>query len=258
MLSSISYPASSSNVVLDVQGLTGPSGDPIIHDIALRVGAYDTVLVLGPIQSGKSMLMRHLLGLEAAERGEVAIDGVAFDPSQSPDDALRKLRTRIGVIFAGSALLTRISVVENVELPLLEHTVATTAEAREAARELLAEVGMHVDDETMPADLDRAQQRRVALARAIALRPCLLLLDEPTLGLDSHAAHEFDKVFEALQQRYGFGGLIFSHEVRHAFGPVKEIVIMADGRIVARGLRDALLESEDPFVRRLLHRRERE
>ena len=257
MPSSTSFPALSSTP-LEVQGLTGPVGDPVIHDIALRVSSRETVLVFGPIQSGKSMLMRHLLGLEAAECGRIVVDGLMFDPTCPVDSALRDLRTRVGVIFEGSALLRRITVMQNVELPLLEHTEVTTAEARDAARELLAEVGMEVDEETMPADLDRAQQRRVALARAIALRPCLLLLDEPTLGLDSHAAHEFDQVFEAVQARYGFGGLIFSHEVRHAFGPVKEIDIMAEGRIVARGPRDILLESEDPFVRRLLHRRERE
>jgi phospholipid/cholesterol/gamma-HCH transport system ATP-binding protein len=222
------------------------------------VNAGETVLVLGPIQSGKSMLMRHLLGLEAAESGQITVDSLVFDATRPVDPALIELRTRVGVMFEGSALLRRISVTENVELPLLEHTEATTSEAREAARELLAEVGMQVETDTMPGELDRAQQRRVALARAIALRPCLLLLDEPTLGLDSHAAHEFDQVFESVQKRHRFGGVIFSHEVRHAFGPVKEIDIMVEGRIVARGPRDQLLESEDPFVRRLLHRRERE
>jgi phospholipid/cholesterol/gamma-HCH transport system ATP-binding protein len=258
MRSSISSPALSSDAALEVRGLTGPAGGPVIHNIALRVNACETVLVLGPIQSGKSMLMRHLLGLETAESGQITVDGLVFDACRPLDAALLELRTRVGVIFEGSALLRRITVTENVELPLLEHSEVTTAEAREAARELLAEVGMQVNSGTMPAELDRAQQRRVALARAIALRPCLLLLDEPTLGLDSHAAHEFDQVFEAVQDRYGFGGLIFSHEVRHAFGPVKEIDIMIEGRIVARGPRDELLESEDPFVRRLLHRRERE
>jgi ABC-type transporter Mla maintaining outer membrane lipid asymmetry ATPase subunit MlaF len=96
------------------------------------------------------------------------------------------------------------------------------------------------------------------LARALALRPRLLLLDEPTLGLDSAAAHEFDETLHALQGKHDFGVVIFSHEIRHAYGPVNEIAVLAGGRIVARGTREDLLKSEDPVIHGLLHRRERE
>jgi phospholipid/cholesterol/gamma-HCH transport system ATP-binding protein len=241
-----------------VRGLTGPAPSPIIFDIALDVLTGETVLVLGPIQSGKSMLMRHLVGLECASAGSVSIDGHQFDPTRPKEDALRALRARVGVIFEGSALLRRISVVENVELPLLEHRHVARAEARDAARELLAEVGMEVEDSTMPTELGRAQQRRVALARAVALRPRLLLLDEPTLGLDAPAAHEFDETLHDLQRRYGFGIVIFSHEIRHAYTAANEIDVLVEGRIMARGTRDSLLQSDDPTIHRLLHRRGRE
>lgn len=218
----------------------------------------ETLLVLGPIQSGKSMLMRHLVGLECAETGTIAVDGQPFDPTKPDEKALRKLRARVGVLFEGSALLRRISVLENVELPLLEHQHRSRAQARDAARELLAEVGIEVDDGTMPVELGRAGQRRVALARALALRPRLLLLDEPTLGLDSQAAHDFDETLHGLQTRYDFGIVIFSHEIRHAYAPANQIDVLAGGRIVARGTRESLLESDDPVIHGLLHRRERE
>ena len=110
----------------------------------------------------------------------------------------------------------------------------------------------------MPVQLGRAEQRRVALARALALRPKLLLLDEPTLGLDSLAAHAFDEMLQEVQRRYGVGIVIFSHEVRHAYAPANEISLLVGGRIVARGTRESLLESDDPAVHGLLHRRERE
>jgi phospholipid/cholesterol/gamma-HCH transport system ATP-binding protein len=258
MPSSISSPASSSERALEVHHLTGPARVPLIFDIDLHVARGQTVLVLGPIQSGKSMLMRHLVGLECASSGTIAVDGSNFDPTKPDDKALRALRSCVGVIFEGSALLRRISVIENVELPLLEHERISRGRARDAARELLAEVGIEVDDDTMPVQLGRAGQRRVALARALALRPRVLLLDEPTIGLDSQAAHEFDETVQGLQKRYHFGIVIFSHEIRYAYAPANEIDVLAGGRIIARGSRDSLLESDDPVIHGLLHRRERE
>jgi len=246
-----------SDVVLQVEGLTGPAEAPVVHDIELHVERGCTNVVLGQIHSGKTMVMRHLVGLERAEQGTLEVEGVRYDPRGEADDRLREMRTRLGVVFEGSALMTRLGVVENVELPILEHTGASPREARDAARELLADVGLRVDDDTMPQQLGRAGQRRVAVARALALRPALLLLDEPTFGLDSHSAAELDDTLARIQEREGFGTLVFSHEVRHAYGRAKEIFVMARGRIVARGSRAELLDDPHEAVRRLLNRRTR-
>ena len=178
-----------------------------------------------------------------------------FDASAPPADELRRIRVRVGAVFEEPALLQRISVIENVELPLLEHTSESPKRARERARELLSEVGLRVDDETMPDALTRADERRVALARAVALRPIALVLDEPTAGLDAPAAHELDTIVSTLQERQGFGVLVLTREARHAFGRVDEIDVLVDGRIVARGDREQVLDSEHPVVRRMLHRR---
>jgi phospholipid/cholesterol/gamma-HCH transport system ATP-binding protein len=146
-------------------------------------------------------------------------------------------------------------VLENVELPLLEHTHATGEEAREAAQELLSEVGLAVAQDATPGELDRAAQRRVALARALALRPPVLLLDEPTQGLDAHAASELDRTLRQLQERGGFGVVIFTREARYAFGNAKRVYVMAEGRIVDEGDHGSLADSEHPVVRGLLRRR---
>jgi phospholipid/cholesterol/gamma-HCH transport system ATP-binding protein len=246
---------------LSVDGLTGPAGMAIVRDVSFVVPAGQTHVILGGIHAGKTMLLRHLVGLERAEAGIISIDGERFDARGEPVGRVRRLRSRLGVVFEGSALFSRLSIVENVELPLLEHTHADDLDPdgiRETARGLLAEVGlMAVDDETLPEQLGRAAQRRVALARALALRPPVLILDEPTAGLDAHSAAELDELVVRLQARHGFGALVLTHEVRHAYGAARHIYVFADGRVVAEGTREALLASTHPAAQRLLQRRGR-
>ena len=241
---------------LEARALTGPVGHTVIRNVALEVQRGSTHVMLGPIQGGKSMVMRHLLGLERASEGMICIDGEEFDATTTSETMLRRMRTRIGAVFEGSALLSRLSAIENVELPLLEHTDTTAEDAREAAQELLDEVNVRVDDEATPAVLGRADRRRVALARAMALRPAIVLLDEPTLGLDPHASAELDDTIARLQQAHGFGVLIFSHEVRYAFGRADHIYVLADGVIVEEGDPRSVQTSDHPIVRRLIDRRE--
>lgn len=254
-------PAPAHGVAIAVDALTGPVGLDIVRDVSLSVPMGETHVVLGGIHAGKTMLLRHCVGLERATAGMIVVGGEAFDARGEPVDRLRRLRSRLGVLFAGSALFQRLSVIENIELPLLEHAEDDALDPdaiRDTARGLLAEVGlMAVDDDTLPEQLGRAAQRRVALARALALRPPVLLLDEPTAGLDAHSAAELDELVARLQARHGFGAVVFSHEVRHAYGAAKHIYVVADGRVVEEGTREELLASAHPAVQRLLQRRGR-
>ncbi|HEU4563410.1 MAG TPA: ATP-binding cassette domain-containing protein [Gemmatimonadaceae bacterium] len=243
------------DAVLEVKGLTGPRRAPTVFDVSLRCVRAATTLVLGPIHSGKTLLMRHLVGLEQAQRGTICVEGEAFDARGESDAVLRRMRTRIGVVFAGSALISRLSSLENVELPLLEHTSATPLEARRAAARLLSEVGLDPEDGTPPTQLGRAAQRRVALARAIALRPPVVLMDEPSQGLDPHAAAELDDVLSRLQREHGFGLLVLSHDVRYAFGRADYVYVMAAGQVIEEGSADAVRASRNEVVQRLLDRR---
>jgi phospholipid/cholesterol/gamma-HCH transport system ATP-binding protein len=241
--------------VLEVRDLTGPRRAPAIHGVTMRCARGATVCVLGPIHSGKTLLLRHLVGLEIAARGTIVVDGDAFDARGESDSVLRRLRTRLGVVFQGSALISRLTAIENVELPLLEHTNADADEARDAAGRLLTEVEMEPLEDAMPVQLGRASQRRVALARALALRPPLLLMDEPSQGLDSHTAAQLDATLERLQQLHGFGLVIFSHDVRYAFGRADHIYVMAEGTIIEEGTPDEVRASGSDVVQRLLDRR---
>jgi phospholipid/cholesterol/gamma-HCH transport system ATP-binding protein len=255
MRSSTSSPDLPGDVVLAVNDLTGPEKEPFLHGVSLCVRAGETVVVLGPIHSGKSLLLRHIVGLERAEGGSISVAGETFDASRSSASELRRRRARIGVLFEGSALLRHVTVVENVELPLLEHGDVGSDEARRIAFALLDEVGVHADWDAVPADLNRAAQRQVALARAVAIAPVALLLDEPAAGLDANAANDVDRTVTQLQRKHNLGVVIFSHDVRYIYGPVAEIDVLVNGRIIARGDRDTLLASDDPVVHRLLQRR---
>ena len=241
--------------VLEIANLTGPAGRPAVFDVSLAAPRGGLTVVLGPIHAGKSMLLRHVLGLECAERGAITVDGDTLDARGETEAVLRRARSRTGVVFEGAALIRRLSAVENVELPLLEHTDASPKQARELAHWLLEDCGISADDDLMPDALDRAEQRRVALARALALRPPLLLLDEPTSGLDSHAAAELDDTLTHLQQWGGFGIVIFSHDVRYAFGHPGCVHVMVGGSIIESGDGESLRDSQHEIVRRLLDRR---
>lgn len=244
--------------VLEVRSLTGPVSSPAIFDVSLACERGCTTVVLGPIHAGKSMVMRHVLGLERAHDGTIVVDGENFDATGETEDRLRRLRTRVGSVFQGAALISRLGAMDNIELPLLEHTDASAEEAKEAALELMREVGLRIDPETTPLQLDRDVQRRVAIARALALRPPVLLLDEPTQGLDAHAAAELESTLDRLQARHGFGTLIFSHDPRYAFGGAERLYVMASGRVLESGTPHEVRHSENEVVSRLLLRRGRE
>ena len=240
---------------LVVAGLTGPVGTPLLHDISLTVAHEATHVVLGAMHSGKSLLLRLLLGLQRSQHGTVMLDGTPFDVTAPNEEALRHVRRRVGVVFDSSALVSRLTLLENVELPLVEHTTLNAAAARSAAADLLREVGVRGDVERMPDTVSRLDRRRTALARALSLEPRLLLVDEPGHGLDADAASELDDTLAALRQRYGCALLLCSQEVRYAFRSPDAVSVLSGGTIVEHGTLAALRGSPIAAVRRLVDRR---
>ncbi|HUQ83522.1 MAG TPA: ATP-binding cassette domain-containing protein [Gemmatimonadaceae bacterium] len=238
-----------------VDGLTGPVGTPVIHDVTLAVLAGRTHVVLGAMHSGKSLLLRLILGLQRSRHGTVTIDDAVFDMARPNESALAQARRRVGVVFDSSALVSRLTLLQNVELPLLEHTTMDADAARDVAERLLGDVGLRRDIERTPDQATRLDRRLVALARALALEPMLLLIDEPGHGLDADAAAELDDALFALRQRFACAALICSQEVRYAFRAPESVSILAAGAVVANGTLDALQASPVAIVRRLVDRR---
>ena len=248
-------PPPNADRALEVHDLTGPRGTSALRHVSLSVERGGTHVILGPMQSGKSLLLRLLLGLERAQTGTVTIDGTTFNAANPDEAMLQRARRRVGVVFDSSALVSRLTLLENVELPLVEHTTMETDAARTTATALLRDVGVVRDIDRTPDGLSRLDRRRTALARALVLEPALLLIDEPGHGLDPHAATELDETLRALHERYSCAMLICSHEVRYAFRWPSAVSVLAGGHIVEQGDLDHLLNSRHETVRRFIDRR---
>lgn len=240
---------------LEVRDLTGPADAPVIHGVSLSVPRGGTHVVLGSIHSGKSLLLRLILGLQRSRHGTVTIDGTSFDAATPNENELRRLRRRVGVVFERSALVSRLTLLENVELPLVEHTTADADAARATAADLLREVGVAARADRTPDRLSRLDRRRTAIARAFVLHPPLLLIDEPGHGLDAHAAADLDDTLARLRKRYACSALICSQEVRYALRAPDAISVLDDGAVVEQGNLERLKQSPHAAVRRLIDRR---
>ena len=250
-----SMPNDGTAPALSVERLTGPRREAVIRDVSLAVGHGAPHVVLGQMHSGKSMLVRLVLGLERATFGTISVNGVTVNAASPNEHDLRELRSRVGVVFDSSALVSRLTLLENVELPLAEHTPVHEPNARDRAMALLRDVGVVATVDRTADTISRLDRRRTALARALALEPAVLLIDEPGNGLDPHAAAELDETLRALQERHGFGMLICSQEVRYAFHWPNAVSVLVAGRIVEAGSLDDLLHSRHETVRRFVDRR---
>jgi putative ABC transport system ATP-binding protein len=200
----------------------------ILRDVALDVDAGRSLAIVGPSGSGKTSLLMILAGLERATAGRVTVAGV--DLAALDEDGRARLRARdIGIVFQSFHLVPSMTAEENVALPL---ELAGRADAFDVARELLDEVGLGHRLRHYPAQLSGGEQQRVALARAVALRPRLLLADEPTGNLDGATGRQVIELLFGVQRRHGATLVLVTHDERLA-ALADRTIHMADGRIVA-------------------------
>jgi phospholipid/cholesterol/gamma-HCH transport system ATP-binding protein len=217
----------------------------VLDDVTFDVEKGRAFCLLGRSGTGKSVTLRHIIGLVKPDTGSVLVEGQAI-PSLDPR-ALAKIRMRMGFLFQNAALFDSMTVGENVAFPLRRHTRLSNGEIVERARTALGEVGLERDFDKMPADLSGGMRKRAGLARAMALSPSILLVDEPSAGLDPITAGEIDALLLARKQS-GVTLIIVTHNIPSARVLSDEIAFLHDGRIVARGTASALDASEDPLV----------
>ena len=234
-----------------VKSLHKAFGDQAVLDgIDLEVAQGETLAVLGRSGTGKSVLLKLLIGLQQPDSGSIAIHGQEI--AGLPFEQLNEIRKKIGFLFQSGALYDSLTVEENVACPLQRHTTLAEAQQRRRVRELLSSVGLEKDLEKMPAQISGGMQKRVGLARALALSPDILLFDEPTSGLDPITAAEIGELILKLQKDRKMAAVIVTHDVPGARAVSDRLALIRDGKIVAEGTFEQLQKSSKKFVAQFL------
>jgi phospholipid/cholesterol/gamma-HCH transport system ATP-binding protein len=225
-------------------------GAVVLEDLTIDFERGKTTVVLGPSGSGKSVLLRHIVGLLTPDRGEVHFEGHRVDTMKERE--LRRLRERVGFLFQLSALFDSMTVQENLEFPLRERTKMRRQERLDRVRENLRRVDLSGAERKMPSELSGGQQKRAALARALMLEPEVMLYDEPTTGLDPIRASEIDALINKMKAELGVTGIVVTHDLASAEHVGDRIVLLDGGHVLADGTMDELRRSEVPRVQAFL------
>lgn len=241
---------------IDVQGLhCAYEGRTILKDVSFQVRRGEVFFVIGGSGCGKSTLLRNLIGIQTPVAGAVTFLGESF--TKARPERRQELLQRFGVLYQGAALWTSLTLRQNVELPLEEYTTLTRREREEIATLKLAQVGLAGSEDFYPAEISGGMKKRAGLARALALDPAILFLDEPSAGLDPITSRKLDDLVLQIRDLLGTTMFVVSHELASIFS-IADRVIMLDREqqgIVAEGdPRELARSSGDPRVREFLHR----
>jgi phospholipid/cholesterol/gamma-HCH transport system ATP-binding protein len=223
----------------------------VLNGITLSVGRGETLAVLGRSGTGKSVLLRLIIGLETPDSGSICINGQNIVGLAL--DQMGTVRKKMGFLFQQAALYDSLTVAENVAFPLEHHRrELSRLERRDRVRQLLAEVGMEGNLDKMPSDLSGGMQKRVGLARALALEPEILLLDEPTAGLDPISSGEIDDLVLKLQRERQMASIVVTHDLHSARTIANRLALLNKGKVVIEGKFEDLQQSEIEFVKEFL------
>ena len=218
----------------------------VLDEVTLEVPPRIAFIILGRSGTGKSVALRHIIGLVRPDSGRVFVEGDEISALEGPE--LSAVRKKIGFLFQNAALFDSISVGENVAFPLRRHTRHTDAEIRRRAQEKLDAVGLGKEYDKMPAALSGGMRKRAGLARAMALDPSILLVDEPSAGLDPITADEIDELLLSLKQS-GTTIIVVTHNIPSARRIGDHLVMLHEGRIAAEGTAAELENSSSELVR---------
>jgi phospholipid/cholesterol/gamma-HCH transport system ATP-binding protein len=224
----------------------------VLDDISLTLVRGETLVVLGRSGTGKSVLLKLIIGLEQMDSGSLCIHGQEIAGISL--NQMNRLRIKMGFLFQNAALYDSLTVEQNVAFPLERHTQMSASERSARVMELLSSVGMEKDLKKLPSDISGGMKKRVGLARALALQPEILLLDEPTAGLDPISSGEIDDLVLKLQKEHSLTSIIVTHDLQSAKTIADSVALLDKGKVVMEGSFRELAESKDDLVREFFKR----
>lgn len=242
----------SSNGVLTVKNLTKRFGTNVVLDnVSLTIESGKTTVIIGPSGCGKTVLVKHLIALLRPNSGEVYFKKHRID--NLSENELNNIRTHYGFLFQGGALFDSLSVTENIIFPIRQHCKITDwKEVEELVKSKLAMVGLDGFQQFYPSNLSGGQQKRVALARAIALNPEVILYDEPTTGLDPIRSDVINELVLKLKKELGVTSVVVTHDMKSAYKIADRIIMLHNGKIIADGNADHIRNHPHPVVQQFI------
>lgn len=229
-------------------------GLPVLRGVTLEVRSGETLVIIGRSGTGKSVTLRHIVGLTSPDTGIVRVFGREI--SELSRRELAKVRLRIGFLFQSGALLAWMTVEENVALPLVEHhRELSKDEVRDRVIEKLRLVGLESARDKLPSEISGGMKKRAALARAIVLDPVVILYDEPTSGLDPVISSTIDELINRTKEVLGPAQIVVTHDMESAYAIADRIALLAAGQVIVEGTPEEIRASDDPLVQQFIHGR---
>jgi len=234
--------------IIDIRKSFG--SNRVLEGVNLKIKKGETVVVIGRSGCGKSVLLKHIIGLVKPDSGSIVVGGE--DVVALEGEALYAFRKRFGMLFQGAALFDSLSVWENVGLGLLEHTTLSDQEVRRKASEKLELVGLSGVEDARPSELSGGMKKRVGLARAIAMDPEVVLYDEPTTGLDPIMADVINQLIRTLQATLKITSIAVTHDMKSAYQIGDRLAMLYGGRIVFDGTPEEIVRTRDAAIRQFI------
>ena len=226
------------------------NGHTVLDNLNLTINDGETTVIIGRSGCGKSVLLKLIIGILKPESGQILIDGK--DVARMDERELYELRMQFGMLFQGAALFDSLTVLENVGFGMIEHAKSRSAEIEKRVKECLALVGLREIEDKKPAELSGGMRKRVGLARAICLRPRIMLYDEPTTGVDPIMGDAINDLIIELHNKLKVTAVAVTHDMTSAYKIANRIAMLYEGKIVAFGTSEEIKNTKDPIVRQFI------
>jgi phospholipid/cholesterol/gamma-HCH transport system ATP-binding protein len=222
----------------------------VFNDLNLTIPEGQITAIIGPSGEGKSVLLRHMIGLMQPDSGQITVDGDSIIGIRRSE--MNRIREKFGMLFQNAALFDSMNVFENVAFPLQEKTSYSKTEIRTRVLDALEDVGLKNVEQKFTDELSGGMKKRVGLARALLLKPQIILFDEPTTGLDPIIKRAIHQLIKETHDKFGFTAVIVSHEIPDIFDIAQNVAMLFRGKILESGTAEEIWSSANPFIRQFI------